>query len=74
MAINTQVIKDFNGKIIGYIDTDSRGNKTIRNFYRVIKGFYDAKEDVTRDFYRRIIARGDASSMLLNETKNKGEK
>lgn len=63
---NTQIIRDFSGKIIGYIETDSQGNKTVRDFYRVIKGYYDAKQDVTRDFYKRIIARGDACGMLLN--------
>ena len=60
-----EVIKDFTGKIIGYIETDNRGNKTIKNFHRQILGFYDANENVTRDFYRRIIARGDCSGMLL---------
>ena len=64
---NTQIIRDFSGKIIGYIETDSQGNKTVRDFYRVIKGYYDAKQDVTRDFYKRIIARGDVCGMLLNK-------
>ena len=60
-----QTIRDFTGKIIGYIEIDNKGNKTIRNFYREILGYYDAQQDVTRDFYRRIIARGDCSGMLF---------
>lgn len=64
--INTQTIKDWRGKIIGFIDIDENGNKTVRDFYRKILGYYDKKQDVTRDFYKRIIAKGDLSSMLLN--------
>ncbi|WP_300924593.1 hypothetical protein [uncultured Clostridium sp.] len=61
-----QVIKNFFGKIIGYIETDSQGNKTIKDFYKRIKGYYDAKQDVTKNFYKQIIAKGDGSSMLLS--------
>ena len=59
------VIRDFSGKIIGFVEIDNKGNKTIKNFQRQILGYYDANENVTRDFYRRIIARGDCSGMLL---------
>lgn len=66
--MHEEILRDFYGKIIGYIETDPTGNKTIRDFYRKIKGRYDKNLNVTRDFYGRIIARGDQSSMLL--TKN----
>lgn len=62
----TTILKDFSGRIIGFVETDIKGNKTIRDFYRRIKGYYDAEQDVTRDFYKKIIARGDCSSMLLD--------
>lgn len=65
MTNNTQTIRDFSGKILGYIETDSSGNKTVRDFYRKILGYYDSKQDVTRDFYRRIIGRGDLAVGLL---------
>lgn len=61
-----QVIREFSGRIIGYIQTDQNGDKIIRDFYRKILGKYDKRLDVTRDFYGRIIAKGDQSSMLLN--------
>lgn len=64
---NETVLKDYYGKIIGYIETRPDGNKVIRNFHRQIKGTYDKKQDVTRDFYGRIIARGDCLTMLLND-------
>ncbi len=63
--METQTIRDFSGKIIGYIEIAPNGDKTVRDFYRVIKGYYIASQDVTTDFYRRIIARGDATGMLL---------
>lgn len=68
--ISTQVIKDFGGRIIGYIDSDDKGNKTIKDFYKKILGYYDAKTNTTLDFHRRIIARGDASGMLLYSKNN----
>ena len=62
-------IRDFTGKIIGFIETDTLGNKIIRDFYGRIVGKYDKKTDTTRDFYGRIIARGDQSPMMLNYKK-----
>lgn len=64
--MQVQTIRDFYNRIIGYIEIDKNGNKTVRNFYKKILGRYDKKHDVTRDFYNRIIGRGDLSSSLLN--------
>ena len=60
-----ETIRDFNNRIIGYVETDSNGNKTARDFYNRILGYYDAEQKVTRDFYRRIVARGDAVVGLI---------
>lgn len=60
-----EIIREFSGKIIGYIQIDNKGNKVVRDFYRRILGKYDKASNTTRDFYGRIIARGDQSSMLL---------
>ena len=65
MIVDKQIIKDWRGKIIGYIETDNYGNKIVRDFYRRILGRYDKKHDVTRDFYGRRVAKGDQCSMLL---------
>lgn len=59
-------IKDFYGRILGFIDTDERGNKTVRDFHFKILGKYDKANDVTRDFYGKVLAQGDQSSMLFN--------
>ena len=65
-------IRDFYGRIIGYIETEDRtGDKTGRDFYGRIVGYYDKKLNVTRDFYGRIVARGDALSGLIWDEENK---
>lgn len=58
-------IKDRNGKILGFISTDSAGNKIVRDFYGKIKGRYIKNANLTKDFYGRIVAQGDATSSLL---------
>lgn len=64
--MNTETIRDFYGRIIGYVETDEKsGNKTIRNFQRIILGYYFKDRNVTTDFYQRIIARGDTGSGLI---------
>ena len=60
-------IKNFYGKIIGYIKVYDNGDKTVMDFYKRILGYYDAKRDVTMDFYKMVIARGDATGMLIKD-------
>ena len=60
-------IKDWTGKIIGIIETDTvTGNKTIKDWQGRILGRYIKKFNHTQDFYGRIVAKGDQSSMLLS--------
>lgn len=62
-----KIIKNFKGQIIGYVRISDNGDKTVMNFYRQILGYYFANRDETTDFYRRVIARGDATGMLLQD-------
>lgn len=65
--IQKEKIKDWTGKIIGFVETDSvTGNKVVRDFYGRIKGKYIKRLNVTQDFYGRQVAKGDQSTMLLN--------
>lgn len=66
-----QIIRDFYGRILGYIEEDNKGNKTVRDFYGRILGKYDKRFNVTRDFYGKIIANGDISSSLIFSNDNK---
>lgn len=63
-------IKDWRGKVLGFIDTYSNGDKVIRDFNLRILGRYDKKLDVTKDFYGRVLAKGDQLPMLLSQAKN----
>ena len=71
MATYKETIKDINNRILGYVETDSiTGDKTFRDFYGRILGYYFKKEDITRDFYRRPISRGDTGiSLIIMENK-----
>ena len=60
-------VQDWTGKIIGFIERDATtGNKQIKDFYGKIKGKYNARLDITTDFYGRQIAKGDQLMMTLN--------
>jgi len=59
------VIREFSGKIIGYIYVDEQGKKTVRDYYGKILGYYYPDRDVTTNFTGKIIARGDIASSLL---------
>ena len=58
-------IKDFYGKIIGSIETDSQGNITAKDFYGKILGRFDKNQNVTKDFYGRILTTGDTTTALI---------
>lgn len=64
MATKTEYVRDFGGRILGRVETDSSGNKITRNFYGEVLNRYDAKNNVTRDFGGSVIARGYVSSTL----------
>jgi hypothetical protein len=66
--IQKEKIKDWTGKIIGFIETDTTtGNKVVRDFYGRIKGKYNKRLNVTQDFYGRRVAKGDQVTMLLRD-------
>ena len=58
-------VKDWTGKVIGWIESDKKGNKRVRDFFGRVLGTYDAASNFTRDFYLRPISRGDTCIGLL---------
>ena len=60
-----EIIKDFSGRIIGYREKLSNDDIRITDFYGRILGYYRKKDNTTRDFYNRIVARGDNTGMLF---------
>jgi hypothetical protein len=63
--MHTETISTFSRSIIGYIETDSNGDKTVRAFSRKILGYYHAGNNTTTDFYGKILYFGDMASALL---------
>ena len=68
-----QIIKDSYFRILGYIETKPNGDKIGKDSYRRIVGYYEAKTDITKDFYRRIVAHGDILSSLVVEANSKNK-
>jgi hypothetical protein len=69
MTENKEVIRDFHGRTLGTITTDTLGNKIARDFYGRTVGRYDVSCNVTRDFYGRIVSRGDRVASLIPTSK-----
>lgn len=67
--VQTEYIRDYGGRILGRVETDSQGNKITRDFRGNILNRYDAKNNVTRSFQGHIIARGDVSSSLVSDNR-----
>ncbi|MBQ8738672.1 MAG: hypothetical protein IJZ04_04155 [Clostridia bacterium] len=61
-----EAIKEFSGRIIGYIDTKPNGDKVVSSWTGKILGTYFKSRNVTCDFYGRIIARGECCGMLFS--------
>lgn len=60
-----ETLRDFYGKIIGYVQTTPSGDKVYRDFYRKIVARYIKASNRTIDFYGRIIGYGDIGTSLL---------
>lgn len=60
-----ETIREFGGRIIGYLDHESNGDITVRSFGGQILGRYTARDDTTRDFGGRILYHGNMAAALL---------
>ena len=60
-----ETIRDFAGSIIGYLDHESNGDVVARSFSGQNLGHYEASSDTTKDFYGRILYRGNMAAALL---------
>ena len=58
-------LKDAQFRIIGYVDINSNGDKTLRNEKFQILGYYKKAQNVTQDNCFRIVGRGDILTSLL---------
>ena len=73
MAMTRYPLKDFGGRIIGFIEEQDNGDKTCKDFYGRILGKYYKERNQTHDFYGKIIGKGDLTSALVAEANAKRE-
>ena len=67
--MSKEPIREFNGRIMGWLETDNNGNQILREFSGKILGKYDKASNTTRDFYGRIVAWGNALGILFKDVK-----
>ena len=60
-----ETIRDFSGMIVGYLDHESNGDIVARTFSGKTLGRYEASSGNTKDFYGRILYRGNMAPALL---------
>ena len=60
-----ETIREWNGTVIGKIETNYNGDKTVRSWGGKILGYYDKSSNYTKDFSGRILYQGDMASALL---------
>ena len=60
-----EIIREFSGQIIGYLEHESNGDVQARAFSGQILGKYTKRDDTTRDFYGRVLYRGNMAAALL---------
>lgn len=63
--MNRETIRDYMGRILGYIDHEPNGNLTARGSNGTYLGFYDKFTDTTRDSSGRLLYQGNMVTMLL---------
>ena len=61
----TDTNREWNGSIIGTIETNSNGDKIVRSWGGKILGYYDHSQNYTKDFSGTILYHGDMASALL---------
>ncbi len=72
MARQTEQIRDFYQRIIGYVITDTvTGDAEGRDFYQRVVGYYKKSLNQTRDFYQRVVGTGNQLVSLIQQAENK---
>ena len=64
-ANQPEPIKDRAGVVVGSIETQANGDRILRNAQNEIRGYYEAKGDVTRDADKNIVAKGDKLRSMI---------
>lgn len=65
VIVTREYIKNRSGKILGFIDTDSEGNRTARTKEGRVLGYYKKKRNVTTNVGGKILSYGDTVSSMI---------
>lgn len=64
-------VREFSGKIIGWVETENDGSQIVRAFSGKIIAKYDARFNVTREFSGKVLTQGNtAVGQLFNPSIN----
>lgn len=58
-------VKDACGRIVGFLDYESNGDIIAKDISYRILGRYDRAQNVTKDFYGKILYKGNMVGMLF---------
>lgn len=64
-AMKTETLRDASFNVIGYVQTDVRGDKTFQDKSFNTKGFYSKGSNATQDASFKNLAWGDQTRVLL---------
>ena len=58
-------IKDWTGRLLGTVETDSRGNKKVKDWTGKLLGYYDASKNITTDWCGKKLNEGNTAVSLI---------
>ena len=64
-------VKDWTGKVLGWVDTDKNGNQTVKNFGGRVLAIYDARNNRTTDFAGKHLSEGNTAISYIYLESNK---
>ena len=63
--MSRETIKDYSGRIIGYLEIQSNGDVIAKDASGKILGRYDAITNTTKDAYGKILFKGNMAGSLI---------
>lgn len=54
-------VRDWTGRVLGFVETDKNGNQTVRNFGGKVLAYYNKNRDWTTDFAGKVLSRGNTA-------------
>ena len=54
-------VKDWSGRVLGFVETDKKGNQIVKNFGGKVLARYNAEKDWTTDYAGKLLSRGNTA-------------